>query len=82
LLISSFQNLQPTLDLLVPKTGTVKDILDELRPKVKLEENGSGQLHLFAVMNSRIAKHFAPDDLIKDASDPSIQLVAEVRSVD
>lgn len=70
---------QPIADPpLVPKNGTVADIIEALKPKVKLSENGTGKIRLFEVNNGKLGKEYVPEDLIKDISD-STNLYAEVR---
>ncbi|KAI9006948.1 ubiquitin carboxyl-terminal hydrolase 5 [Hyaloraphidium curvatum] len=69
---------QGTHELLVPKNGTVTDVLDALRPKVKLEEGGTGQLRLFEVLGGRVSREFGPEDPVKDFADGPILYAEEV----
>lgn len=65
-------------DLLVPKTATVGEFLELLKPKVKLAENGSGRLRLYEVAYSKIMREFSNEDLVKDITDLATLYAEEI----
>lgn len=75
---------EQSVDVLVPKTATMMELsklmLEKLMVEkgVKLSENGSKQVRFFEVLNSKITKEFAPNDLITNFNDSYATLYAEV----
>ncbi|KAJ3342286.1 hypothetical protein HDU93_002759 [Gonapodya sp. JEL0774] len=53
-------------DLLVPKSSTVEQLLEMLRPKLKLDgEHGTGKLRLFSTLGGRMIIYPPSDELVK-----------------
>jgi ubiquitin carboxyl-terminal hydrolase 7 len=57
------------IELLLPKTATISDVIRVMKEKLMLDEAHSGQFRLFEVYNSKVLKVYDPEDPISIITD-------------
>ena len=70
------------LELLIPKTGTVKDLLHELKKKLSLDDADAHDIRVYTVYTGKIQKELVMDFPIQNLPDYTLLMAQHVGDED